>query len=193
MISQDLVKLKYKILKETFMDYEKLQLQQWFSSLKYAGFFVVASLTWITLTAKGIFSEYLTGIVCTGFGVLLVSALHMVFTASNIGYQLAKQSHEGKEMEEEHPTMIQSHYFQTIDSLKVSRYRLAAALCLVPFVFVGISTISAGVALAMRTSTNMAAVIGSISAAVLSIVVFFLARATKKRCLLRSEQGEKIR
>jgi membrane protein implicated in regulation of membrane protease activity len=96
-------------------------------------------------------------------------------------------------MEESHPTLIQSHYFQAIDSLKISRYRLAAALSLVPFVFIGISTIAAGIALAMRTSTNMATVIGSISTAVLSIVVFFLARATKKRCLLRSEQGEKIR
>lgn len=125
-----------------------------------------------------------------GFGVLFVSTMHMIFIISNTDWQLAQCTDEGKEVKEKYPTLIQSHHFRTVDSMKVLRYRLALALGFAPFIFVGILTIAAGIALAMKTSTNIAAIIGSISAAVLSILVFFLARATKKRCLLRSEQGE---
>jgi hypothetical protein len=186
----ELVEPHYNFLKKMHMSCEKMQLKQGFSYVKYAGLFLAISFLWITLTNRDFFSDYLSGIICMGFGVLFVSAMHMIFIISNIDWQLAQYTDEGKEVEEKYPTLIQSRHFRTVDAMKVLRYRLALALRFAPFIFVGILTIAAGVALAMRTSTNMAAIIGSISAAVLSIVVFFLARATKKRCLLRSEQGE---
>lgn len=187
-IPPELVRPHYKFLKKMHMSYEKMQLQQGFSYLKYAGFFVAASFVLMVTANRGIFPNYLVGITFIGFGVLAVSVLRMLSTA-NVDFELTCYTGEGKKVEEKYELLIKSHYFQAVDFMKISRYRLVAALRLIPFVFVGISTTCAGIALAIKTSTNMAMLVGFISTAILGVSIVFLLRLTKK-CLLLSEQGE---
>lgn len=187
-IPLEFVRPHYRFLKKMYMSYEKIQFQQGFSYLKYAGFFVAASFVLMIIANKGIFPNYLVGITFIGFSVLVVSAMRMLSTA-NVDIELACYAGEGKKVEEKYASLLESHYFQTVDLMKIFRYRLVAALRLVPFIFVGISTICTGIALAMKTSMDMAMLVGFIAVAVLCVSLGFLLRLMKK-CLLPLEQGK---
>jgi hypothetical protein len=168
------------------MHYEKMQTSQEFSYLKYAGLFVLASFIFMIMQSKGIVSDYLVGVIFTGFGVLFVLALNMIFISSDLDWKLAHYAGEGQEVEEKYQSMLNSHYFQAFNSIKNKRFRVAAVFRLLPFTFVGLFTALAGVALAMKVSTDLALIAGVSSVTLLTTVIFFLARTIKKSQLVTS-------
>lgn len=183
-IPTHLVEPHYKFLMDAHMHYDKMRTEREFSYIKYAGFFALASLAFMMMQDKGLVSDYLIGVIFTGFGVLLASAMGMIFISAGIDWKLARCANEGSELEEKYQSIVNFSYFQAVNSVRVSRYRAALFFRLFPFVFVGIFTVLAGVGLSMRISTNLATFVGIASSTALIVATFFLARTTKRRQLL---------
>lgn len=175
-----LVEPHYKMVMEMHMHYEKMHTKQQLIYIKYVGFFILSCLGFIIMQEKGFIDDYLIAIVFTGSGVLFASVMTMLFTSGNIDWKRALYEEEGKKLEEKYQPMINSNYFQAIDNLKISRYRVTLFSRLVPFAFVGVSTVWSAVMLSIKTSSNFAAFVGILSLVILVSSMGFLARNMKK-------------
>lgn len=169
----------YKLLIDTQMHYEKLQMKTDFSYIKYAGFFILVFIAFIVMQGRGIASNYLIGVIFTGFGVLFASAMSMIFISSEIDRKRANLEQEGKWMEEQYPS-VRFNYFKAATFVKTSRYKAAVFTRLFPFVFVGLCTIAAGIAFSAKVSSNIAILVGVLSVVGLITATLFIARNMKK-------------
>lgn len=179
-IPPHLVESRYKMAMDMHMHYDKMHTQQELAYIKYAGFFILAFLGFMLVEGKGLISDYLIAVVCTGFGVLFTSVMNALFISSEIEQNRAIYEEEGKSLEEKYPSIINFHYFRMMSNLNASRYRAALFSRLLPFVFVGSLTIWSAVTLSLKTSSTLAIVVGVASSVALAITVSFVARNIKK-------------
>ena len=178
--SEQAIKAHYKFLVDTHMQCEKQYAEQEFIYLKYAGFFVLASVALMIMHGKGLVSNYLIGVVFVGIGVLCASALSIIFIHSNADWKLAKCTEEGTALEEKYAHAISSCYFRTTTAVKPRCYRISIISRLGPFCFVGICTVLAGVALSIKISFTLGVFL-SIASALLLIASQWLLFLTIKK------------
>lgn len=178
-IPPHLIEPHYKMVMDMHMHYDKMHARQEFTYIKYAGFFILAFFGFMMMEGKGLIGNYLIAVTCTGFGVLFASVMANLFISSEIDWKRSIYEQEGKALEERYPSIINFSYFKMISKLSTTRYRATLLARLTPFTFVGGMTIWSAVMLALKTSSNLAIIVGVGSSIVLVATMIFLARNIK--------------
>jgi len=181
-IPPHLIEPHYKMVMDMHMHYDKMHARQEFTYIKYAGFFILAFFGFMMMEGKGLIGNYLIAVTCTGFGVLFASVMATLFISSEIDWKRSIYEQEGRALEERYPSIINFNYFKMIRKLNTARYRATLLARLTPFTFVGGMTIWSAVMLALKTSSNLAIIVGVGSSIVLVATMIFLARKIKTEC-----------
>lgn len=130
-----LFSFQHKFFVRMSREYEMRQIRQDFTYLKYAGFFIFASIAFMLMREKGIVSNYLIGIVFIGFGVLVAMILSMIFISADIDRKLAY-------FRKKETLNSKTFHIPTLEAN--SSRKISMIFRFLPFGFVGICTILAG-------------------------------------------------
>ncbi len=148
-ISQTEAVLVHKTLMDCYFHYGKIRFKHEMASIKYLGIFLLTYLIFFGLQSKGIISNPLIGIVCTGIGFLLILGLNMWASFRN-ARELFKCAKEGMQLEETHSSDISFRFFHNCAATQRQEYRCSLFGSLLSFcVILGLTTIS-GILLSVK-------------------------------------------